>query len=79
MQTEQLRQLYETDFEGFLIAAEALCQRWLYEHQIPFTLHFTIARDLKPLAQIRAFWHILRANREFKAYPQIRLGPSGTT
>ena len=47
---------------------------WFYEHQIPFTLHFTIARDLKPLAQIRAFWHILRANREFKAYPQIHLG-----
>ena len=47
---------------------------WLYEHQIPFTLHFTIARDLKPLAQIRAFWHILRANRDFKAYPQIHLG-----
>lgn len=47
---------------------------WLYEHQIPFILHFILARDLKPLAQIRAFWHILRANREFKAYPQIRLG-----
>ena len=47
---------------------------WLYEHQIPFTLHFTIARDLNPLAQIRAFWYILRANREFKAYPQICLG-----
>ena len=26
MKTEQLRQLYETDFEGFLIAADALCQ-----------------------------------------------------
>lgn len=47
---------------------------WLYEHQIPFTLHFTIARDLSLLAQIRAFWYILRANREFKAYPQICLG-----
>lgn len=47
---------------------------WFYEHQIPFTLHFTIARDLNPLAHIRAFWYILRANREFKAYPQLRLG-----
>ena len=48
--------------------------RWFYEHQVLFTLHFTVARDLTIPEQLRAFWNILRVNRDLKEYPQIHLG-----
>lgn len=53
---------------------KVLIVRWFYDHQILFTLHFTVARELSLSEQVRAFWNIWRVNRDLTDHPQIHLG-----